>query len=83
VDVESAVGVSVTVGGIIVIAGNVSVTEAGEGEFCSSIHGGGGTSDGGAPQPNNPAAKAITMKIVNTRTIYFPARRLVLRAVTV
>jgi len=83
VDVGDAVGVPGSVGRGTVTDGIDSVTGAGKGEFCSSIQGGGGTSVGAVPQPDMAAARIIKMKIKVIRPIYYPARRLGLRAVRV
>ena len=83
VDVGDAVGVPGSVGRGTVTDGIDSVTGAGNGEFCSSIQGGGGTSVGAVPQPDMAAARIIKMKIKVMRPIYYPARRLGLRAVRV
>ena len=83
VDVGDAVGAPVSVGRGTVAVGIDSVAGAGEFGIGSSIHGGGGTSVEVVPQPDMAAAKIIKMKIKGMRPIYYPARRLGLRAVRV
>lgn len=83
VDVGDAVGVSVSVGRGNVADGIDSVAGADEGGIGSSIDGGGGTSVEAVPQPVMAAARIIKKKIKGMRPIYYPARRLGLRAVRV
>ena len=83
VDVGDAVGVSVSVGRGTVAVGIDSVAGADEGGIGSSIHGGGGTSVEVVPQPVMAEARIIKTKIKVMRPIYYPARRLGLRAVSV
>jgi hypothetical protein len=83
VDVGEAAGVSVSAGGRIVAVGIDSVTEPGEGEIWSSIHGGEGTSVAVVPHPVMAAVITSNMKTMMIRPIYFPARRVGLRAVRV
>ena len=83
VDVGDAVGVPVSVGRGTVVVGIDSVAGAGEGGIGPSIQGGGGTSVGVDPQPDMAAAIIINMKNKGMRPIYYPARRLGLRAVRV
>lgn len=81
VSVGGVVGAKVLVEGFIVAEGDVWRTGSGEGEPCSTIHGGGGTSVGVVPQPATTAHVINAVKKKRMRPIYFPARRLGLRAV--
>jgi hypothetical protein len=81
--VGGVVGTKVLVEGIIVAEGDAWKTGSGEGEPCSTIHGGGGTSVGVVPQPATAAHAINTVKKKRMRPIYFSARRSGLRAVCV
>ena len=83
VSVGGVVGTKVPVGGTIVADGDAWITGSGEGEPCSTIHGGGGTSVGVVPQPTKAVHANNTVKKKRMRPICFPARRFRLRAVCV
>ena len=83
VNVGVPVGDSVAEGRGIVGAGSDSVTTADEGDCCSVTRGGGATSVGEGPQLTTLRDAINRKRKLKMRPIYFPARRLGLRAVEV